>query len=244
MNQIKTNYFYIDESGNINNNSELFLHGCIKTDSPNAINKALQKIKNELENDIYFEDLQERILNEGFHATENHIDMRTSVYKVLPLLDYRAYFVITNKKSEFFKEFMKEKDESEFFKYSLKKLIKDRITKNKNDINIFYFETIELQKKSLKTVLNELFEELKNINEYEYHIVGKEEENMGIIDYLNYLIFHVISKDLPMERMQHNFKLVAPKIALIALPHNGIFLSRKKPKKFEVSLDNLIENFR
>ncbi|WP_421824702.1 DUF3800 domain-containing protein [Flagellimonas oceanensis] len=240
---MRTNYFYVDESGNINNDSKLFIHGCIRTDSPNTINDALKKLKVELNESIYFEDLRDRILQEGFHATENHIDMRAMVYRVLPLLDYRSYFTITKKDSEFYNEFMIESKESDFFKFSLKQLIHDRIVNHKSDKNIFYFETIKLQGNSLKTILEEIFSEYIEGYNCEYHIVGKEEENMGIIDYLNYLFFHNLSTDSPMDRMKHNFELVAPKVAVVKMLHNKVFLSRKKLKEYQVSLQNLVQNF-
>ena len=103
----KVNYFYIDESGSINNDSSVFIHGCIKTDSPNTISEALKKLKEDLEDSLYYNEFSKRIKTEGFHATENNIDMRADVYKLLPLLDYRSYFVILNKETDYFKELKK-----------------------------------------------------------------------------------------------------------------------------------------
>ncbi len=242
----KINYFYIDESGSISNNQSIFIHGCVKTDSPHTISDALDKIKSDWRRLLYYSKLKEKISKEGFHAVENNLDMKADVYKILPLLDYRAYFVITNKNSDYFKNIMIGKDESDFFALSLKKLLHDRIISTNEDENIFYFETIKLSKKSLKQVIENLFSQYPGYN-YKYEIVGKEEENLGIVDYLNYLFFHIFGDkkpdEKPMPRMLMNLDLVCPKIASINFLHKSIFLSRKKKVDFQVTLENISNNY-
>ena len=242
----KINYFYIDESGRISNNQSLFIHGCIKTDSPHTISDALDKIKSDWRKLLYYSDFKDKILKQGFHAVENNLDMKADVYKILPTLDYRSYFVITNKTSDYFKNIMIGKDESDFFAISLKKLLHDRIISTSNDKNIFYFENIKLRKTNLKQIIENLFTQYIDYD-YEYFIVGKEEENLGIIDYLNYLFFHIFgdkkNEDKPMPRMLMNLDLVSPKIALINFPHKNIFLSRKKKLSLQVTLDNILKNY-
>lgn len=240
----KTNYFYIDESGNINNNSNIFIHGCIKTDSPQTITNAMLKLKTDIQSSIYYEEMKKKIMKQGFHATENNMDVRAEVYKILPLLDYRAYFVITNKETTFFREKMKNMDESDFFAYSLRKLLKDRIEAHRNDKNIFFFETIELKKNSLNKILKDFFSSYDKID-CEFYIVGKEEEeNLAIVDYLNFLFYHMFSNDeIKFPRMALNFNLVAPKIALVNYSHKNIFFSRQKKEEFKVSLQNLQKNY-
>ncbi|AQX10866.1 DUF3800 domain-containing protein [Elizabethkingia meningoseptica] len=243
MDEKKTNYFYIDESGNINNNSNIFIHGCIKTDSPQTITDALVKLKTDIQSSIYYDDIKKIILKQGFHATENNMDIRAEVYKILPLLDYRAYFVITNKNTVFFKEKMKTMDESDFFAYSLKKLLKDRIEAHRYEKNIFIFETIELKRNSLSRVLTDFFSNYDKKIDCEFSIVGKEEENLAIVDYLNFLFYHIFSDDKPFPRMKLNFNLVAPKIALVNYSHKNLFFSRQKKEEFQVSLQNLQKNY-
>lgn len=239
MVQKKTNYFYIDESGGINNNSDIFIHGCIKTDRPDTISAALNKLKSELLDEIYYQEFYDRILKEGFHATENNFDMRADVYKLLPLLEYRAYVVLFNKKTRYFKELLQNKEEHEIFKFSLTTLLKDRLIKNKNDRNIFLFERIKISKKSLDTILSEIFDNLGHEFDCEYKIVGKDEENMGVVDYLNFIFNHLLCEPSPMKRMKQNFDLIAPKIGVINIVHNNVFLSRKKPKHLQINLENL-----
>ncbi|MCL7765446.1 hypothetical protein MPF19_18660 [Polaribacter sp. Z014] len=238
----KINYFYIDESGSINNDSDIFIHGCIKTDSPNTISTALEKLKKELIDSLYYEEFAERIKKEGFHATENNMDMRADVYKLLPLLDYRSYFVILNKKTDYFKS-LQNKEEHEIFSFCLRKLLMDRIIKNKGDKNIFIFETIKISKKPLITILKEIFDNLDKDHDCEYKIVGKDELNMGIIDYLNFVFHHLLTSEKIMNRMKQNFDILAPKIAVINLLHSNIYLSRKKKAEFQINLDNLNKQF-
>jgi hypothetical protein len=242
----KVNYFYIDESGSISNNQSIFIHGCVKTDSPHTLSDALDKIKSNWTKLLYYSELKDKISKQGFHAVENNLDMKADVYKILPLLDYRSYFVITNKNSDYFKNIMIGKDESDFFAISLKKLLHDRIISTLNDKNFFYFETIKLTKTSLKQIVENLFSQYPNYD-YKYEIVGKEEENLGIIDYLNYLFFHIFGDkkedEKPMPRMLMNLDLASPKIALINFPHKNIFLSRKKKPDFQVTLKNILSNY-
>lgn len=239
----KINYFYIDESGSISNNSGIFIHGCVKTDSPQSINDALKKLMSEFTSSLYYEGFKKRILKEGFHATENNPDMRADVYKLIPLLDYRAYIVITKKESDFFKTKMSSMDESDYFEYSLRQLIMDRIYSHKEDKNIFFFETIQLKKRSLKKIIEDLFNSLPVEYDCEYKIVGKEEENMGIVDYLNFLFNHIFEDENPWSRMKQNISIVSPKIAIIKYLHNNIFLSRKKEDDFQVNLENIIKSY-
>lgn len=238
--QKKINYFYIDESGGINNDSNFFIHGCIKTDSPHTISLAIKKLIHEMSSSLYYEEFSKRILKEGLHATENNIDMRADVYKLLPLLDYRSYFVIINKHSEYFKELKKNKEEHEIFEISVKKLLKDRIDRNKGDKNIFIFEKIKISKKSLQVLLNDFFSSLDASHDCEFKIVGKEEENMGVIDYLNFIFNHILSEENPMQRMKMNFELIAPKIGVINVLNNNVYLSRKKKLNHQISLENLM----
>lgn len=239
----KTNYFYIDESGSISNDSKVFIHGCIKTDSPKTITEALLDLKKNILSSLYYEEFKETILKQGFHATENSMDLRAELYKLLPHLNYRAYFVITNKESTLFNDLMKTNDESSFFSLSLKKLITDRIIANRNDKNIFYFETIELKKEPLGKILEKLFKAYEKEFDCEFYIVGKEEENLAIIDYLNYIFYNILNGPQPMPRMKQNFAMVAPKIGVVQLLHNNSFFSRKKKPQFQIELKNILEKY-
>jgi hypothetical protein len=240
---MKTNNYYIDESGNISNNSEFFIHGCIKTDSPQIITDTLQKLKEKLANDLYYEEIRESIIKKGFHATANSKDLQAELYKVLPLLDYRAYFAITKKDSIFFKNKMAAGDESDFFEFSLGKLIHDRIISDPDEKKIFYFETIQLTKRKLGRVLESFFSKYKPKYDVDYKIVGKEEENLAVTDYLNFIFDSMLTPDKLTPTMKGNFDRVAPKIAIVKLLHKNIYLSRNKHENQRVEFKNIIDNY-
>lgn len=238
----KINYFYIDESGSLQGDSNVFIHGCIKTDSPRSISQALCKLKTELADDLFFDKVRNKILKKGFHACENDADIQAAVYKLILLLDYRAYFVVLNKETEFYKKTFEH--EYEWFTYSLRKLLKDRILANIGAENHFYFETIRISKKSLNTIITEIFSELGSEHDCQFKIVGKDVENLVVVDYLNYLIYHLFSnKKEPMPKMKNIFDLVSQKIGAVNMLHNGVFLSRKKPLEYQINLENLVEKY-
>jgi len=238
---VKSVYYYVDESGNILNNSKLFIHGCIKTDTPDLLSEILEEVKEEINKHPYFDEFLDKFKKSGFHAFENHFDIRAKFYQKLTNLNWRAYFVIVNKESQYYKTELKPKKEHEIFLISLSKLIFNRIRREKYSRNILAFETIQLSSKSLKYVLRDYFNTLNNKYQIEYKIVKKENEiNMAIIDYLNYIIFRILDTNNNDERMKQNFKLFAPKIALIHIMNTKTFLSRNDNK---ITVDNLIKNW-
>ena len=252
MNEVKkkTNYFYIDESGIIKDNSRVFIHGCIKTDSPLIVTNSIKELKKEIKESFYhqthqmsIENPEKKFNNTGFHAVDNSFDIRADFYKILPYLNFRSYFVTLNKHTDFFKKLEKKGKEHEYFAFSLNKLIKDRIIKNKNDKNIFYFEEISLPKKSLKSILSEIFATLPSIYDSEFKIVGKEEENMSVVDYLNYTFYQILNDEKRQPGMLSNFELIAPKIASINVAHSNVFLSRKKKSEYQINFSNLKKEF-
>jgi hypothetical protein len=244
----KINYYYIDESGSLGNNSKIFIHGCIKTNSPDIIEESIQKLKKELIDDLYFQEFVAKIISDGFHAVQNHPDIRTHFYKIIPFLEYRAYFVILDKTTNYYQNLKRECSDYQIFEYSLKKLITSRVLKGKLDKNIFYFENIEIKGKSLNRILEDLFNSLPNDIKCEYHIVGKEEVNLSVIDYLNYTLYQIIKAyqdtgkaSSSLDRMKLNFEIASPKIGVINFLHNKSFLSRKKDTNNIVSYNNVLK---
>ncbi len=213
----------------------MFIHGCIKTDTPEIIKKSIIELKEQIIDDIYFNSIKEKFIKQGFHAVENHPDIRAKFYSILPLLNFRSYFVIMNKMDSYFETLKKNKSPHEIFQITLYKLLKDRVLKNKYEKNIFYFENIEFQDISLGQILNSFFYSFKNID-CEYYIVDKKEEILSAIDYLNYIFFCLFdSKSFP-ERMKDNFELIKPKIGSVYYLNKDVFLSRKK----EFELKNIV----
>lgn len=236
----RENYFYIDESGNLGNDSPVFIHGCIKTDSPHILSDAIQALKREISGHLYFECELEKFLKQGLHATENHPDIRAEFYKILFYLQYRGYFVVIDKSSDYFKRLVSEKSEHEIFSLTLRRLLSDRIVGTVDDHNIFLFERIDLKGKPLIHVLRDLFASMDIHRTCEYSIASKEEENMAVIDYLNYTLFKILESQTHSPRYRANFDLVAPKIGVINILHNGTFLNRRGRS---IEYESLIKGF-
>ena len=184
----------------------LFIHGCIKTDTPNILATVMQEVRDEINDELIFSPFKEKFTTTGFHAVDNHFDIRTALYKRLIKLNWRAYFVVVKKESAYFKS-IKEKDEHEIFMISLSKLIYNRIRKANNEKNIFVFENIQLKTKSLSSILDTFFEQMRTNNyDCEYFIAEKKDDiNLGIIDYLNYIIYRILSTNNNDLRMQELF---------------------------------------
>jgi len=234
---IKNNYYYIDESGHLINNSNIFIHGCIKTDTPENINNAIDIIKSSIRDNIYFQDpnIINDFIKNGFHAVENHPDIRAQLYMHLPLLNYRAYFVLLKKTDSFYKNLINNSTPSEVFTETLKKLLINRIISNKYEKHIFCFETIEFSDITLKSIIDNIFNKYFKKYKIEYSIVNKNENNLSVIDYLNYILYQIIEGKKYMERMKQNFELIKPKIGLIYFMNKDLYYGRQS----KVDLNNI-----
>jgi hypothetical protein len=225
----KSNFFYIDESGGILNDSPLFILGCICTDTPQIISDSISNLITDFEDEIYYAPMIDQIKEQGFHAVDNHYDVRARFFALLPILNYRSFFSIINKSKPPFNELIENKDETKVYLLALDKLLKGRFN-NRTDKNVFIFEELQFKDKSQQQILDEYFAPYMKSGNVKYKIVGKEEINLSITDYMNY-IFHTIllAKDLiKVQRMVDNFNLIKPKIAFVNILHSDTFFTRKK----------------
>jgi hypothetical protein len=225
----KTNFFYIDESGGILNDSPLFILGCIRTDTPQIISDKISKLLTDFENEIYYTSMLDQIREQGFHAVENHPDVRARLFAILPILNFRSFFCIINKSKYPYKELIENKEETRVYLLALDKLLKGRFN-NRKDKNIFIFEELQFKDESQQKILENYFAPYKKGGHLEYKIVSKKEINLAIVDYMNYIFYTLLpAKDLKkLQRMVDNFELIKPKIAFINMLHSKIFFTRKK----------------
>lgn len=236
----KTNYYFIDESGGILNDSPLFILGCIRTDTPQLISNSIKSLLSGFEDEIYYSPMINRIKEQGFHAVDNHPDVRARFFALLPILNFRSFFSIINKDLPPFKELIQNKSETDVYLLALDKLLKGRFN-NTVDKNIFIFEELQFKEKSQQKILDDYFSLYKNNGSIEYKIVGKEEINLSIADYMNYIFYSL----LPIEnlkkaqRMVDNFELIKPKIAFINVLNTDSFFYRRKP----YSLYDVIQSY-
>lgn len=226
----KTNYFYIDESGSILNNSSSFILGCTRTDTPELLRQRILDLLLGFEDEAYYAFMIEQIKEQGFHAVDNHPDVRAKFFSILPLLNFRSFFCLLNKSKPFIKAYLDKKKEKELYLLALDKLLKGRFN-NRQDKNVFFFEELQFQQTSQQHILDSYFARYTRGGDIEYQIVGKEEVNLATVDYMNY-IFHSLlpAKDLQkVQRMVDNLELVKPKIAFINILHTDTFLTRQNP---------------
>lgn len=235
-----SNYYYIDESGSIGGDSPLFIHGVIITDSPNLIEQTLQNLKTKIDNSAYFEEFSARFKEEGFHAVDNHFDIRAAFYQELVYLDWTAYLVIFKKDSDKYR-FINKGVNSHVFKFTLFKVLRDRLIKRRGEKNHLVLESIDLQGQSLESIVNELQLSLKDKVAFTWDIKGKDELNLGTIDYVNYIIFKILTSTNKDVRMEQTFRMLASKIAVIHFPHNNVYLTRGSD---QISVDQLKNQWR
>jgi len=230
----KSNFFYIDESGGILNDSPFFILGCIRTDTPQLISDSIVNLLNSFEDEIYFDSMINNIKEQGFHAVDNHPDVRARFFALLPILNFRSFFSIINKDKPPFKELVENREETKVYLLALEKLLKGRFN-NSTDKNIFIFEELQFKEKSQQKILDDFFSPYVKSGNIEYKIVGKEVINLSITDYMNYIFHSLLSgKDLKkIQRMVDNFELVKPKIAFINILDSDTFFSRRKPYNLE-----------
>lgn len=236
----KCNYFYIDESGGILNDSPHFILGCIRTDTPQQITESIQMLLNGFEDELYYAPMFDQILLQGFHAVDNHPDIRARFFALLATLNFRSFFSIINKSMSPYKEMIEQRDEKRVYLVALDKLLRGRFN-NSIDKNIFVFEELQFKVQSQQKILDEFFSSYIDRGNVEYSIVGKEEINLSIVDYMNYIFNILLTKsDLSkVQRMVDNFELVKPKIAFIHLLNSNTFFSRRK----SYSIENIVQTF-
>lgn len=239
---MKSNYFYIDETGHINNDSPIFVFGCIKTDTPNMIDTILQNTKEELSSDKLLMEFGTRLIDNNFHATGDPADVRTAMFRLLPYMSFRSYFYVLLKSGEYYSTLKKERKDHEIIEMMLKKLIKSKLEKHREEMNYFYFETLEVQGKKLTKILKSIFDEFSELKNFEYHIVGKECQNMPIIDYMNFTLNKILTCDvdeaLP-DWLNRTFNAIKDKMGLVFIYNDRKYYSRFGDENDNINLQNL-----
>jgi hypothetical protein len=111
--------------------------------------------------------------------------------------------------------------------------------------NHFVFEQISIPKKSLSQILKDIFtNQRKTKYNCSYEIdFDEKEENIAIIDYLNYIIYTILTNGNFKKKMEENFDIIKEKIGFINFMHNDTFLSRHGNNKQQINLKNLIDYY-
>jgi len=252
MNDI--NYFYIDEAGDLNKKSKIFLIGCIITNSPDDLLKEIRSLEIKLKNSGYFNRFRNNLLKTGFHASTNHPDIYSQFVALLPRLNFRYYALILDKKSEYYLSLVKSNLKENIYDNTLKYLLKDRLLKRVDAVNKIFIEQnlsnptesrIRAREEQLMPIIAELASEVikkrlekKNL-EYEVSVQSKKTQPLfAVVDYMNHIVMKIYEgkNGKVEERMKENYRLVEPKIGCIHDVARRIF---HKPRKKGLEIDSV-----
>lgn len=234
-------YLYIDESGTLaKGGDDFFIMSCFITDSVETIRVQLEELKKEIKESPYFYAQRKVFLKQGFHACENHPDIRAKYYTLLPKLNVRIYSIVINKTSHCFSDICCKYTTNEaIYAYLVKKLLFDRVQgEYKKRIHIVFEEygpSIPKHQANMQKIVSGISQKISG--RYKYDIVfdvevhKKDDIALSVIDYVNYILCQILNKD-DNARMMDNFNLIEPKIALLHSLHNDKFYNRRKRINF------------
>lgn len=239
---MKENYFYIDEAGSLESNSNFFILGCYKTDTPDEVRSSINSLKEEIINSPYFAYERTEFLKQGFHACENHFDIRARFYNLIAMLNIRAYILLLNKKSEFYKELVLANTSSlEIYNMCINKLLCDRLIKTRNDNNNLIFEQYGNKINKWQSNIDSIIQNVKKtVDEkfgvnlsYNVEVHDKADQNLSVIDYINFIFIQFFENNKIEKRMKENFNIIEPKIALIYKFDKDAFYDNNKKINIE-----------
>ncbi|MCF7795692.1 DUF3800 domain-containing protein [Patescibacteria group bacterium] len=237
------NYFFVDEAGDpvfynkygknivgTEGCSKILILGFIITKNPKIIRDEIFKLKKEIQNDKYLQNIPSMIKTKKyFHAKDDCPEIREKFFKMILKLDFKAEFIVARKNEKIFKSKYKGK-QNLFYDDLIIKLFKNKLHFSKeNDI---YFEVRGNKKRqkpledAIKIAVNTFESEwnIKNnckINIYPMSSVG--EPCLSIADYINWAVFRAYTK-----KEDRFLKFVENKISFLF----DVYDFNKYPKNF------------
>lgn len=247
MTTIKDTYIFIDEAGTLaqDDDNKYFILSCYITDTPARIKTELYTLRTQIMDDPYNAFDIAKFDRQGFHACENHPDIRSAYYKVLLRLNIRIYSVVIDKKSDLFHDLMsKFNDIHKLYSFFVRQLLYDRILSEwQNRIHIVFEEygsSITKHKSEMNNTVSIIIKELatnglKSNVLFDVDVHSKEDILLSVVDYTNFVLFQMLKDIDPSKntRMIANFKLIEPKIAILHSLHNAQYYNSKKSINFE-----------
>jgi hypothetical protein len=215
--------YYVDESGDLDaGGSDFYLLGCAIINDAAVTAGRIKKLESEIKDSIV---LNGHSMKNGFHACENHPEIYQTYIELIFSLDFRAYVVVLDKRSGYFKQLIKNNTNKEIYNKLLFSLFEKRFLKRSLENNIVVFERqgnkLHEEKREKEKLLQTISEKLKinfaissDIN-FEVNIVGKDNVLVSVIDFVLHIISRVYDRDGVANYMKRNFELIEPKIGLI-----------------------------
>jgi hypothetical protein len=208
----------------------------------------------DLDNDMFYLRHKKQILKEGFHACSNHPDIYAHFVRFIHALNFRGYFIVLDKTSEYFKKITTTKTPDLIYNDCIIKLLRDRLIKRKLDINHLVFEQnlsnpspgrLEKRKLEIINLIDELNEDfaqrglIRNNIKFSIELATKTENILSIVDYVSHVLCKVFEgKNGKVENfMKENYQLIEPKIACIHLVDKNIYI---KTRNRSLDIDNVL----
>ena len=249
-----TDYCFIDEAGDLERHSKVFLVGCIITDTPDDLLKDMACLEKEVTSTAYYRRHKESFLKSGFHACKNHPDIYSRFVALLSTMNFRAYAVLLNKFTEYFRKITDSQSKEQIYDYMVKDLLKDRLLGQAEGMHYLFFEQnlprpsrrrMEKRERKLSSLIESISNDLlerkltRTRLAFQLALLNKSEQKLfSVVDYVNHIILkvHEGRNGNVQEFMKHNYELIQPKIGSIHDIAKGTFIvPRKKGLDIESS---------
>ncbi len=213
--QNKTNYFFVDESGDTtfydkkgnlilekDGVSKFLMIGFIKTEQPSILRKTLSDLRDEINKDSYLQgipSISKSLI--AFHAKDDCPEVREKVFKLISTLDFSAEIYFARKKEKTFNDRFHRK-ESEFYDYLITKLFENKLHLAFQNYIYFAVRGNSTRQEPLEQAIAksiELFEKKNNVkNESKVKVQAQTpsgEPCLQIIDYISWAIQRVYTNN-------------------------------------------------
>lgn len=247
-------YCFIDEAGDLDKRSRVFLLGCIITDSPADLLKDIERLEKKIKNTAYLRRHLQSFLKSGFHACRNHPDVYARFVELLSTMNFRAYAVLVNKHTEYFQQIVGSQSKEQIYDYLVKDLLRDRLLGQSDSFYHLFFEqnlsrptgrALRNRETQLSSIIESISDDLlarkliRSRLTFRVTVQNKKGQKLfSTVDYVNHIIMKVYEgKNGKVENfMKDNYRLIEPKIGCIHdVTSRNFIVPRKKELDIERS---------
>lgn len=211
---------------------------CMITEDPTQIKDIMDDLRTYICNASYYVSYKGEFLQTGFHATENHPDIRAEVYKRIDAMNMRLFSLILDKDSETYNDIRSRwvSDEA-VYSFLIKKLLSKRLVSERNNkLHIVleeYGSKIMAHRNNMMAIVDAIDHHYGLNLSYDLDVCSKNNIVLSVVDYINYILYQLLNGSSNNKRMYDNYKLIQPKIALLHDLHNNQYYGRNKPVLFK-----------